>query len=284
MKRLLAIFAHPDDEGAIAGTLARYAKEGVQVSLVCVTKGESGEISDPALATAENLGTVREAELRCACDVIGITDLHLLGYCDSGMDGTPDNDKTTAFIQAEPADVNRKLVTIIRQVRPHAVITFEPFGWYGHPDHIAAGRYATEAYYLAADPEAFPEAGPPWQPLRLFYSIFRRSGLKMLADYVRAQGEDDSIFDGFPFDEPNPFEDQITHVLDAGDFLEVKKASSDCHQTQFGEDHIFRNLPPNIMRQYMGQEHFIQISPSREPGDAPDDDLWDGILAKTGDS
>jgi LmbE family N-acetylglucosaminyl deacetylase len=278
MKRLLAIFAHPDDEGAIAGALARYAGEGVQVSLVCATKGESGEISDPSLATPENLGAVREAELRCACDVIGISDLYLLGYCDSGMDGTTDNEKTTAFIQAEPADVNRKLVTIMRQVRPHAVITFEPFGWYGHPDHIAAGRYTTEAYYLAADPQAYPEAGPPWQPLRLYHSIFRRSGFKMLADYVRAQGGDDSIFDDFPFDEPNPLEDQITHILDVGDFMQVKVASSDCHKTQFGEDHIFRNLPPDIMREYMGKEYFIQVIPSREPGGRTADDLLDGIF------
>ena len=141
MKRLLFVFAHPDDESLFSGTMAHYVQQGVQVTLVCATKGEAGEISDPSLATPDNLGTAREAELRCACDVIGITNLHLLGYCDSGMDGTPENDLPTAFIQADPDDVRLKLIRIIREVKPHIVVTFEPHGWYGHPDHIAASRY-----------------------------------------------------------------------------------------------------------------------------------------------
>jgi LmbE family N-acetylglucosaminyl deacetylase len=107
MKRLLAVFAHPDDEGAIAGAMIRYAQEGARVSLVCATKGEAGEISDPSLATPENLGSVREEELRCACEAIGISDLHLLGYCDSGMDGTAENERPTAFIKADPDEIYR---------------------------------------------------------------------------------------------------------------------------------------------------------------------------------
>ena len=118
MKRLMAVFAHPDDEGAIAGSLARYAQEGVQVTLVCATRGEAGEISDPSLATPENLGAVREEELRCACAAIGISDLRLLGYCDSGMEGTDENELLTAFIRADPDEVKGKLVQIMRETRP----------------------------------------------------------------------------------------------------------------------------------------------------------------------
>ena len=207
MKRIVVIFAHPDDEGLIAGSLAHYARNGVQVSLICMTKGEAGEISDKSLASPENLGSVRESELRCACEVIGISDLHLLGYCDSGMDGTPENLQKTAFIRADPDEVRSKMVKLYRALRPHVVITFEPQGWYGHPDHIAAGRYATEAYYLAGDPDAFPEAGPPWKPRRLFHAVLHRSLTQRIAEFALAQGWDETDIDSIPREESDPLED-----------------------------------------------------------------------------
>jgi LmbE family N-acetylglucosaminyl deacetylase len=277
MKRLLAIFAHPDDEGAVAGTLAYYARQGVHVALICATKGEAGEISDPSLATPENLGEVREAELRCACQVIGIAELHLLGYCDSGMDGTPENEKITAFIQADPEEIRFKLVKLIREIKPHVVITFEPNGWYGHPDHIATGRYASEAYYLASDPEAFPEAGPIWQLDRLFHSAFPLSRFKVMVDYAREHGIDISTFDSIPMEGPDPIEEQITHNVDVGADLDTKLASTRCHQTQFGEDSLFRQIPPEIHQASMGDETFIQVDPQAELSSSPATDLFAGI-------
>ncbi len=215
MKRLLAVFAHPDDEGAVAGTLARYAQEGARVTLACATRGEAGEISDPSLATPENLGQVREEELRCACAAIGITDLRLLGYCDSGMEGTGENDLPTAFIRANADEVKGKLVKIMRETRPHVVITFEPFGWYGHPDHIAAGRYASEAFALAGDPAAYaaayPEAGDPWQPARLFHAVLLFSDFKPLVDYARQHNLDLDFPDQFPAEREAALAAQITH-------------------------------------------------------------------------
>ena len=96
MQKIMAIFAHPDDEGAVAGTLAMYASQGMEVTLVCATRGEAGEISDPALATAETLGTVRQKELEAACEILGIQQLYFLDYCDSGMAGTAENGKATS--------------------------------------------------------------------------------------------------------------------------------------------------------------------------------------------
>lgn len=277
MKRLVAIFAHPDDEGAIASTLARYARNDTHVALICTTRGEAGEISDPSLATPENLGDVREAELRCACEVIGIAELHLLGYCDSGMDGTLENEKITAFIQADPDEVRFKLVKLLRDIRPHVVITFEPAGWYGHPDHIAAGRYATEAYQLAGDPDSFPDAGPPWQPLRLFHAAFPRSQFKMMLEYAREQGLDISAYDALLVDKPDPIEDQITHVIDASAYSGVKEAAMLCHQTQFGEDSLMRQIPPEVRQSSMGNEYFIQMQPDMKPGASPVGDLFAGL-------
>jgi len=277
MKRLLAVFAHPDDEGAIAGALARYAQEEFHVSLVCATKGEAGEISDPSLATPENLGDVREKELRCACAAIGITDLHLLGYCDSGMDGTDENERLTAFIQADPNEVKGKLVKILRQTKPHVVITFEPFGWYGHPDHIAAGRYTNEAFNLAADPQAYPETGAPWQPARLFHAVLLLSQFKALADYAREQGIDLDFPDQFPLEREEALVAQITHRLDTTPYQDAKAAATACHRTQFGDEHLFRKVPQEVIRTAMRYEHFIQVDPPLASPSSPIDDLFAGL-------
>ena len=274
MKRLLIVFAHPDDESLFAGAMARYARQGVRVSLACATKGEAGEISDPSLSTPANLGSTREAELRCACDLIGVTDLHLLGYCDSGMDGTAENDRPTAFIQADPDEIRAKLVKIMRDLKPHAVITFEPKGWYGHPDHIAAGRYTTEAYHLAADPAAFPDAGPAWRPDRLFHAVLLVSSFKMMVDYAREQGLDTSDFDGVSFDEPQQLAAEITHKLDVSDLVELKIEAMLCHQTQFGDDNLMLRTPPELQQALMGEENYIQVDPPLKPAALPATDLF----------
>ena len=274
MKRLLIVFAHPDDESLFAGAMARYVRQGVRVSLACITKGEAGEISDPSLATPANLGSTREAELRCACDVIGVSDLHLLGYCDSGMDGTPENDRPTAFIQADPEEIRLTLVKLRRDLKPNVVITFEPKGWYGHPDHIAAGRYTTEAYHLAADPAAFPTAGPAWQPDRLFHAVILRSSFKPIVDYAREQGQDISNFDEISFDEPDHLVVEITHTLDVSDLFELKKTAMLCHQTQFGDDNLLLQSPPELQLTLLGQENYIQVDPPLKPAASPVTDLF----------
>jgi len=274
MKRLLAVFAHPDDEGAVAGTLAKYARSGVQVTLVCATKGEAGEISDPSLATPENLGSVRENELRCACEAIGVSNLHLLGYCDSGMEGTDENRLPAAFINADPNEVKGKLVRIIREIRPHVVITFEPYGWYGHPDHIATGRYANEAFQLAGDPKTHLEAGAPWQPARLFHAVLLVSHFKDMVDYAREHDLDLDFPDQFPVEREEALVGQITHRLDTDPYREVKSAATACHRTQFGEDHMFRKVPQEIIAAANRYEYFIQAEPPLVPPTSPSEDLF----------
>lgn len=277
MKRLLAVFAHPDDESAFAGTMAHYASQGAEVALACATRGEAGEISDPSLATPKNLGQKRESELRCSCDAIGISQLYLLGYCDSGMVDTPENERPTAFIQADPDDVRCKLVKLMREFKPHVVMTFEPNGWYGHPDHIAAGRYTTEAFELAGQASVFPEAGPPWVSQRLYHAAFLRSRFKLMADYANEQGIELPGFDQLLDEEEDPLETLITHRLDVDAYYGIKEASRLCHQTQFGDDHLFSKMPAEIM-QAMGQcEDFIQVYPKLAPEAEPITDLFAGL-------
>ena len=278
MKKLLAILAHPDDEGAFAGTLAHYAQHDTEVALICATKGEAGEISDPALATPENLGEVRTAELEAACALIGIQRLHFLGYRDSGMEGTPPNEDPRALVQADPAEAIGRLVGLMRQLKPDVVITFEPFGWYGHPDHKAVYRLATAAYQQVGDAAAYPQAGPPWQPQGLFYAVMPVSKFKLIADYAAAH--DLEAFSGFEIqDFQLETEAQITHILDIAPLVETKQQAMHRHQTQFGENNIFRKLPPDIMRQMWSHEYFIQVDPP--PAEAlkshPATDLFAGL-------
>jgi len=130
---LMAVFAHPDDESlGMGGTLARYGFDpDVRVVLVCATRGEAGEISDPHLATPDQLGLVREKELRCACRALGIDDLFLLGYRDSGMAGTPDNRDPRALVMVDADKVVGQIVAHIRRERPDVVVTFDETGAMG---------------------------------------------------------------------------------------------------------------------------------------------------------
>ena len=169
---LLAVFAHPDDEAfGTGGSLSRYAASGAQVALICATRGEVGEISDPSFATPETLGEVRESELRCAAETMGVQELIFLNYRDSGMAGTPENQDTRAFINAPAEQVVPQLVSAIRRLRPEVVVTFEPNGGYGHPDHIAIHKHTVAAFHAAADPAYHTGNGlqQPWQASRLFY-------------------------------------------------------------------------------------------------------------------
>ena len=172
--RLLAAFAHPDDEGfGSGGSLAMLVARGAQVTLVCGTNGDVGEISDPALATPENLAQVRQQELRSAMAVTGVADIRFLNYRDSGMAGTEDNEHPNSLHQAEPAKVVQTLLDIIQETRPEIVITHDPSGGYGHPDHRAMCRHTTEAYSLAME-------NREEEQVYLYYVCFPRSSFQRM--------------------------------------------------------------------------------------------------------
>lgn len=259
--RLLIVFAHPDDESMHSGMLARYASNGSQVVLVSATRGEAGEISIPSLATPGSLGEVRTAELVKSCAILGIDPPRFLDYRDSGMDGSAENDDQRCFIQAQPEEATGKIVAAIREIKPHIVITFEPFGWYGHPDHIAASKYTTAAYDVAGNPDAYPETGAPWQPQRLFYAIAPRAGFKAMRDTMQSAGLDISAFDGLDLDSPDPLEDQVTHTLDVCPEIGLKRQAMGSHLTQFGPDHPLRQASDVALAPMLGTEKYIQVRP-----------------------
>jgi LmbE family N-acetylglucosaminyl deacetylase len=276
---LLALYAHPDDEIiGPGGALAKYAAIGVRVGLVIATRGEAGEIQRPGTATPETLTQVREAEMRCSADALGISDLIFLDYRDSGMAGTPENEHPAAFINAPQEEVTRKLVAVIRDLRPDVLLTFEPYGGYGHPDHIAINRYTLAA--LAAAPKAnqFPEAGPPWQPSRLFYPLLPDSVILEIKEHVAAAGGNlegyDELIEGRRAAGVPDYE--VHAVLDIGDHIAAKWAAWDCHQTQFGPDSRFRRLPDSDMQALLSREYFHLAYPAEAPARVLDD-LFAGL-------
>lgn len=266
-RSILACYAHPDDEILGSGaTVAMYAEEGVAVSLVCATRGEAGEIADN-LATPETLPQVREAELLCSAETLGISDVSFLDYRDSGMEGTADNNHPNAFMNMPAAEVVPQLVAIIRRKRPDVILTFEPHGGYGHPDHIAIHRHTLAAYAAAADPNYRLDLGQAWQTARLFYPIVPRFLFQEMKQRMIAHGLDVSFFDDFEERrQPGWPDDQIHLTLDVSAYAAVKWAAFLCHRTQFGQDSLFRRLPEDEMHALFQREYFALARPEPEPG------------------
>jgi len=266
-RTLLALFAHPDDEAfGTGGTLARYAAAGADVTLVCATRGEVGEIAEGTDATPETLGQVREAELRCAAETVGVRELIFLDYRDSGMAGTPENADPRAFVNMPAEEVVPRLVGIIRRTKPQAVVTFEPNGGYGHPDHIAIHRHAVAAFRAAADSSLYADQGLAWQAARLYYTAIPRSFFLRMRDELAALGQDTSDFARFEDGAAGWPDDKVNVTMDVSDTVEAKWSALQCHRTQFGPGNLFRRLPEPLVKRMMSQEYFALAWPEPQPG------------------
>jgi N-acetyl-1-D-myo-inositol-2-amino-2-deoxy-alpha-D-glucopyranoside deacetylase len=281
---LMAVFAHPDDESfGTGGTLARYGAEpGVRVVLVCATLGEAGEISDPSLATHDQLGAVRERELRCACQALGVDALHLLGHRDSGMAGTPENLDPRALANADLDQVVGQIVDKIRRERPDVIVTFDQTGGYGHPDHVAMHYHTKAAFSAAADPARYPEqiaAGLlPHQAKKLYYTAIPRRFFVAAAGKMQALGIELPArylerLEG-PFGLPDA---ACTTDVDVADYWDAKQAAVGCHITQLHADSIFAMLPVEVMRELQRWECF-QLARSYVGEDSAEGhDLFEGL-------
>jgi LmbE family N-acetylglucosaminyl deacetylase len=274
---LLGVFAHPDDEQTMSGAFAKAASEGIKTGLVCATRGELGEIADPALATPDNLGAVREAELRAACTVLGIKYLWFLDYRDSGMIGTPGNEDPTCFYKVNDEEALARLVKIVRDFRPTVMVTFDATGGYGHPDHLTIHRLTTLAFQAAADPHLYPEAGDPWHTARLYYSSFPRSRIKRMSQWLR----DNNLISGFDRFDPDTLgmpDELITNSIDVAEWAHLKEHSLNMHRTQLSPDSPFRKIPPEISNELRATEHyaFAAGTPSPNTPDASTD-LFTGL-------
>ncbi|GAP61938.1 hypothetical protein ARMA_0361 [Ardenticatena maritima] len=281
-RRLLGIFAHPDDESFGPGaTLAKYAREGVDVHVCIVTDGAAGTWDPQAADEAEHasLAEVRRRELECACRALGAT-LHQFGYRDSGMEGAPDNKHPDSLYQADLDEVAHDIVRLVREVRPHVIITHDPTGGYFHPDHIKVNHAVQRAWARMGDPDAYrdllAEGYEPWQPARLYYTVIPRSRIKWFIRILRLRGQDPRRFGrngdidltrlGVP-------DDEIHVRLYVEPYLDVKEQASACHRSQGGGG-AARWLPRWFQRRSMRYDFYVQAQP---PNATPHDDLFAGL-------
>jgi len=265
---LLTVHAHPDDEASKgSATVARYHDEGVRCVLVCCTGGEAGDILNPAVDTPEvraRLSEVRMEELRASVDAIGYDELHMLGYHDSGMPDT---------------DVN--LVRIIRSERPQVIVTYaDDRKFYPHPDHIRVHEISLPAFDAAGDPDRYPDAGPAWQPSKLYYTGFSRRRVEALHAAHLARG-DESPFErwferGFP-----QGEDRFTTFIDVGPWLTRRRAALLAHRTQVDPEGFWMRLPDDVIRDVFPWDEFaLAQSLVGRPADGDsEDDLFAGVRA-----
>jgi mycothiol conjugate amidase Mca len=278
---LLAVHAHPDDEClGTGGILARYSAEGVRTVLVTCTDGAVGEISDSALATPENLVQVRAGELDESVRILGISRLVKLGYRDSGMQGTADNENPLSFNKADFDAAMGKVVRIMREERPEVVVTYDENGGYGHPDHIRAHQVAVAAFGAAGDATRFPDAGAPWSPAKLYYAVILRSSFPRFFERLREAGIE------VPFaapsevpDEGRPTfgvsDDRLTTTVDVNEYVETKRRSLAAHRTQMGPDQFFMRVPPELFAEFFGRENFQRVSGAGSG--SPEVDLFAGL-------
>jgi mycothiol S-conjugate amidase len=241
--RILTVHAHPDDEASKgAATLAKYAAEGVQTVLVCCTGGEEGDIQNPALkedpGLRDRLPEIRAAELARSAAVIGFSEVVMLGYRDSGMPETEANANPAAFANADIDEATGRLVAVLRRTRPQVLITYnDDQKGYPHPDHIRVHDISVLAFRRAGDPDWYPEAGPPWQPLKLYYSVWSRQRTVAVHEaLIRLRGK--SPYDDKWFKRPGQ-DERITTRVDVHDYLYARTESLLAHATQIDPNEMF---------------------------------------------
>lgn len=273
---IMGIFAHPDDESfGMAGTLARATMRGHPAAIVCATRGEVGEIADSRLATPENLGQVREGELRAACAAVGVHDVSFLDYIDGQL------------AQADEDEAVGRIVAHLRRFRPAVVATFAANGGYGHPDHMAIHRYALAAIEAAANPSRYPDqvaAGlAPHRVRKVYYTAFPRESMLAMIEEARKQGQDfvpGGDAGTIPLDEMGTPMAEITTVVTLNDAeFAAKQQSMRAHATQMPSDGPFTQATPEQLREYMGRETSVLASPpvSDRAYPTPEDDVFAGL-------
>jgi N-acetyl-1-D-myo-inositol-2-amino-2-deoxy-alpha-D-glucopyranoside deacetylase len=289
-RRLLLVHAHPDDESIANGaTMAKYAAEGVHVTLVTCTLGEEGEVLVPELAhlaadVEDGLGQHRIGELATAMEALGVRDHRYLGgpgrYRDSGMMGLPTNEVPGCFWQADLDEAAGLLVEVIREMRPQVVVTYDENGGYGHPDHIQAHRVAMRGVELAADPSYGP--GEPWAAAKIYWNVIPDSRLRDGIRRLRAAG-DATTFEGMDPDGDIPMttpDELVTTAVDAMDHVGAKLAAMRAHATQITVDGPFFALSNNLGNEVWGVEFYRRVR-GEAGGDLDSDgreiDLFGGV-------
>jgi mycothiol S-conjugate amidase len=286
--RLMAVHAHPDDESSKGGaTMARYAREGVEVLVCTLTGGERGDILNKAMErpeVRENLPQIRLEEMARARDILGVQQ-KFLGFVDSGL---PEGDPLPplpegCFALQSVQEAAERLVKEIRAFRPHVMLTYDEQGGYPHPDHIQCHNVSIAAFEAAADPDRYPDAGDPWQPLKLYYfASFHRARYEALHAELLRRGLESPYAEWFEsWDEraSKRAELDITTNVPCGDYFGVRDQALLAHATQIDPQSSWFSCPLEVQRTAWPTEDY-HLARSLVDTELPEDDLFAGIREK----
>jgi mycothiol S-conjugate amidase len=281
--RLMAVHAHPDDESSKgAATMARYVDEGVDVLVVTATGGERGSILNPAMDRPEvlaDLPEIRKAEMAKAREILGVRQ-DWLGFVDSGL---PEGDPTPplpegCFGLMDPEEAAAPLVAEIRKQRPHVVLTYDENGGYPHPDHVMTHKISMVAFDAAGDPDRYPEAGEPWQPLKLYYHMsFGRSRMQQMHEALLEAGLESPYEEWLKdWDGEDTVTPRITTRIACSDWFERRDAALIAHATQIDPTGRWFSVPLTLRQQITPTEDY-ELARSLVDTDLPEDDLFAGV-------
>jgi mycothiol S-conjugate amidase len=285
----MAVHAHPDDESSKgAATMARYASEGVQVLVCTLTGGERGDVLNPAMDHPEikaDMARVRREEMARARDILGV-EHQFLGFVDSGLpEGDPQPPLPEGCFALTPLDeATGPLVRAVREFRPHVILTYDENGGYPHPDHVMTHRVSVAAFEAAADPDAYPASGEPWQPLKLYYFVsFHGAKFVALHEEMLRRGLESpytKIFEEWADraakrgDEWRQLE--ITTRVPCGDFFQVRDEALKAHATQVDPEGFWFRCPVEVQRAAWPTEDY-HLARSLVDSELPEDDLFAGL-------
>ncbi|MFN2496428.1 MAG: mycothiol conjugate amidase Mca [Pseudonocardiaceae bacterium] len=285
--RMMAVHAHPDDESSKgAATIARYVAEGHQVMVVTCTGGERGSILNPSFEPADlaerpdEMAAVRRQEMARAAQILGVAH-RWLSYVDSGL---PEGDPLPplpegCFAMVPIAGPTRDLVRLIREFRPHVVVTYDENGGYPHPDHIRCHEVSVAAFDAAGDPDRFPDAGQPWQPLKLYYSHgFSRKRMQLFHDALLAAGAESPFgewLERWDASRPDVLE-RVTTRVECGDYFGVRDDALRAHATQIDPASRWFSVPRAVQRELWPTEEY-ELARSLVDTTVPEDDLFSGV-------
>ncbi|WP_155347132.1 mycothiol conjugate amidase Mca [Acrocarpospora pleiomorpha] len=280
----MAVHAHPDDESSKgAATMARYAGEGVDVLVVTCTGGERGSILNPKMDRPdilENMGEVRRLEMERAREILGVRQ-RFLGFVDSGLPEDETEPLPEGCFALQSLEVaSAPLVAAVREFRPHVILTYDDNGGYPHPDHIMTNRVSVEAFDAAGDPDRYPEAGEPWQPLKLYYQMgFSKNKFEALHEAMTSRGMGSPYADWISRWEDRPEKWDVTTQVPCADFFETRDRALLAHATQVDPDGFWFVCPIEIQMEVWPTEDF-HLARSLVDTTVPEDDLFAGVHAE----
>jgi mycothiol S-conjugate amidase len=285
--RLMTVHAHPDDESSKgAATMAKYVADGHEVMVVTCTGGERGDILNPAMErpdVAENMIEYRRAEMARAAEILGVQH-RWLGFIDSGLpQGDPPPPLPDGCFALVPLEESVPvLVAVMREFKPHVVITYDENGGYPHPDHIRCHEISVPAFEAAGDPDLYPDAGEPWTPLKLYYSHgFSRARMVAMHEALLARGIESPYTEWLEkwAAERGDITHRVTTRIECGEYFEVRDAALMAHATQIDPKSRWFAVPLDVQREVWPYEEY-ELARSLVDTTLPEDDLFSGIREK----